>query len=277
MMLNEQEQRRLLRTLQDDPAFLAQVRSLILPAELVQLPERFAQFASEVTAFIERQEKFNERQEEFNATANVRFQEIDGHIQRMDGHIREIDGHIQGMDERIQGMDERIQGMDEHIQRMDERFEKMDERFQGIIDDLGILKGHVAGRVAREMADDIVEHLGFEVIQLLNGTDLRVMLRGNKPHDISPGTRRSFYLADLVALVEDQDGNRLYIAAEASYTADARDSQRAVRNAQFLTRFTGIDALPAVVSFRNDRDVQQLVNAGSILWFQFEARDLQPQ
>ena len=284
MMLNEQEQRRLLRTLQDDPAFLAQVRSLILPAELVQLPERFAQFASEVTAFIERQEKFNERQEEFNATANVRFQKMDGHIQRMDGHIREIDGHIQRMDERIQkmddhfqGMDEHIQRMDEHIQRMDERFEKMDERFQGIIDDLGILKGHVAGRVAREMADDIAEHLGFEIIELLNGKDLRVMLRGHKPHDISPGVRRSFYLADLVALVEDQDGNRLYIAAEASYTADTRDSQRAVRNAQFLTRFTGIDALPAVVSLRNDRDVQQLVNAGSILWFQFEARDLQPQ
>ena len=312
MMLNEQEQRRLLRTLQDDPAFLAQVRSLILPAELVQLPERFAQFASEVTAFIERQEKFNERQEEFNATANVRFQEIDGHIQRMDGHIREIDGHIQRMDEHIQGMDEHIQRMDEHIQRMDEhiqgmdehiqgmdehiqrmdehiqrmdehiqrmdeRFEKMDERFQGIIDDIGDLKGHVAGRVAREMADDITERLGFEIIQLLNGTDLRVMLRGHKPHDISPGVRRSFYLADMVALVEDQDGNRLYIAAEALYTADARDSQRAVRNAQFLTRFTGIDALPAVVSLRNDRDVQQLVNAGSILWFQFEARDLQPQ
>lgn len=235
MMLNEQEQRRLLRTLQDDPAFLAQVRSLILPAELVQLPERFAQFASHVTAFIERQEKFNERQEKFNSQVTA------------------------------------------FIARQEDFNARANARFQGIIDDLGVLKGHVAGRVAREMADDIVERLGFEIIQLLNGNDLRVMLRSHKPHDISPGTRRSFYLADMVALVEDQDGNRLYIAAEASYTADTRDSQRAVRNAQFLTRFTGIDAVPAVVSLSNDRDVQQLVNAGSILWFQFEARDLQPQ
>ncbi len=256
MMLNEQEQRRLLRTLQDDPAFLAQVRSLILPAELVQLPERFAQFASQVTAFIERQEEFNSqitafiaRQEEFNAWVTVRFQK----------------------------MDDRFQIMDDNLQRMDDHFQIMDVRFRRVTDDLGVLKGHVAGRVAREMADDITESLGFEIIELLNGKDLRVMLRGHKPHDISPGTRRSFYLADMVALVEDQDGNRLYIAAEASYTADARDSQRAVRNAQFLTRFTGIDAVPAVVSLSNDRDVQQLVDAGSILWFQFEARDLQPQ
>ena len=64
MTLNEQEQRRFLRTLQDDPAFLAQVRSLILPAELVRLPELFAEFVSQVTAFIERQEKSNARQED---------------------------------------------------------------------------------------------------------------------------------------------------------------------------------------------------------------------
>ena len=59
MTLNQHEKQRLLQALQDDPVFLAQVRSLILSAELVQLPERFAQFATNVTAFIERQERFN--------------------------------------------------------------------------------------------------------------------------------------------------------------------------------------------------------------------------
>ena len=221
MTLNEQEKRRLLQTLQDDPAFLAQVRSLILTEELVQLPERFAQFASHVMAFIERQEEFNSRQEEFNTGVT--------------------------------------------------------NRLQRITDDLGDLKGHVAGRLAREMADDIAEHLGFEIIQQLNGNDLRQLLRQQKPADISPGVRRSFYLADLVAKVEDQDGNQLFIAAEASYTADERDTQRAIRNAEFLTKFTGINAVPVIASRNNDHAVQQLVDHGTVRWFQFDTQDLQPQ
>ena len=61
MTLNEMEKRRLLQTLQDDPAFLAQVRSLILPAELLELPERFAEFVRLVTAFMEQQKEFNAR------------------------------------------------------------------------------------------------------------------------------------------------------------------------------------------------------------------------
>ena len=61
MTMSQQDKERLLRTLQDDPVFLAEVRSLILPTELVQLPERFAQFATYVTGFIARQEEFNAR------------------------------------------------------------------------------------------------------------------------------------------------------------------------------------------------------------------------
>ena len=228
MTLNEQEKLRLLQTLRDDPAFLASVRSLILPDELIQLPERFAQFAGHVMAFIETQQQFNadvtafiKRQEQFNA------------------------------------------GIASQLQR--------------ITDDLGEIKGHVASRIARQMPDEIAEHLGYQIIDHLDGKDLRSMLRQHNPTDISPGVRSSFYYADLVALVEDQHSNQLYIAAEASYTADQRDSQRAMRNAQFITRFTSVDAVPVIVSRENDYEVQQLIQQGSVRWFQLQLRHLQPQ
>ena len=213
MTLNEQEKLRLLQTLRDDPAFLASVRSLILPDELIQLPERFAQFAGHVMAFIKRQEQFNA-------------------------------------------------GIASQLQR--------------ITDDLGEIKGHVASRIARQMPDEIAEHLGYQIIDHLDGKDLRSMLRQQNPTDISPGVRSSFYYADLVALVEDQHSNQLYIAAEASYTADQRDSQRAMRNAQFITRFTSVDAVPVIVSRENDYEVQQLIQQGSVRWFQLQLRHLQP-
>lgn len=242
MTMSQQDKVRLLQALQDDPEFLAQVRSLVLSTELVQLPERFAQFAAHVTAFIQRQEEFNARQEEFNAD----FRAF-------------------------------IQRQEKTNARQEEFNARMEERMQRITDDLGVLKGHAAGRIAREMSDDIAEHLGYEITQQLNGNDLRAMLRGSRPDDIPSSVRRSFYVADLVAKVEDQDGNELFLAVEASYTADERDTRRAIRNAEFISRFTGMTAVPVVASLENDHAVQQLVDEGQVQWFQFQTQDLQPQ
>ena len=167
--------------------------------------------------------------------------------------------------------------VNDFIESQKETNARVERRLQQITDDLGDLKGHVAGRIAREMADDIAERLGFELVEALNGQDLRRMLRQHNPSDIDPGTRRSFYQADLVGRVLDQDGNELYLAAEASYTADLRDADRAVRNAEFLTRFTGIDAVAVVASRQNDHAVQELVDDGGVRWFEFSQRDLTPQ
>ena len=235
MTMSQQDKERLLRTLQDDPVFLAEVRSLILSAELVQLPERFAEFAAHVASFIERQEEFNARQLETNA-------------RQKEFNARQLETNA-----------------------------RVESLLQRITDDLGDLKGHVAGRIAREMADDIAEQLGYVITEQLAGNDLRAMLRGSTANDITPGTRRSFYVADLVARVQDQDGNELFIAVEASYTADERDTHRAMRNAELIHRFTGMEAVPVVASLENDRAVQGLVDTGAIQWFQFQSRDLQPQ
>ncbi len=167
--------------------------------------------------------------------------------------------------------------VDKFIERQEETNAAVQSRLQSITDDIGDLKGHVAGRIAREMADDIAERLGFEIIQQLNGNDLRQMLRQHNPADIDPGTRRSFYLADLVAKVLDQDGNEFFMATEASYTADRRDTDQAVRNAAFLTRFTGLAAVPVIASRQNDRAAQELVEAGTVHWFEFDQRDLSPR
>lgn len=249
MTMSQQDKERLLQALQDDPEFLAQVRNLVLSAELVQLPELFAQFAAHVTAFIQRQEQFNadfrgfiQRQEEFNA-------DFRGFIQRQE----DFNARQEAINARVE------------------------ERLQRITDDLGVLKGHAAGRMAREMSDDIAEHLGYEITQQLNGNDLRAMLRGSTAYDIPSSVRRSFYVADLVAKVQDQDGNQLFMAVEASYTADERDTRRAVRNAELISHFTGMTAVPVVASLENDHAVQQLVDDGQVHWFQFQTQDLQPQ
>ena len=277
MTMSQQDKVRLLQALQDDPEFLAQVRSLVLPAELVQLPERFAQFAAHVTAFIQRQEEFNARQEEFNARQEEFNADFRAFIQRQEEFNADFRAFIQRQEEFNADFRAFIQRQEETNTRQKGFNARVEERLQRITDDLGILKGHAAGRIAREMSDDIAEHLGYEITQQLNGNDLRAMLRGSVAYDIPSSVRRSFYVADLVAKVQDQDGNQLFMAVEASYTADERDTRRAVRNAGLISRFTGLTAVAVVASLENDHAVQQLVDDGQVQWFQFQTQDLQPQ
>ena len=94
--------------------------------------------------------------------------------------------------------------------------------------------------------------------------------------DVPKGQLRRFRDADLV--IEASDGSIThYIAVEASYTADQRDTDRAVRNAQFLEDFTGQTARAVIASVRNDRYVSSLVESGAVSWYPLQDRGPEPE
>ena len=67
------------------------------------------------------------------------------------------------------------------------------------------------------------------------------------------------------------DDNRpCYAAVEVSYTVDARDTSRAIRNAGYIARFTGIPCYPGVVGVREDWESEALVDAGTVRWSEIE-------
>ena len=143
--------------------------------------------------------------------------------------------------------------------------------------DLGILKGNAARRLLQLHLDTILEIFQLDFVRTLGRNDLSRMVRNSGiATQIEFGQRRSFYAADLVLEGIDADGNTRYVAAEGSFTADRRDTDRARRNAEFLTRFTGCTAHPMVASVSNDREVQELVDAGAIGWFRLDPRELEP-
>ena len=142
--------------------------------------------------------------------------------------------------------------------------------------DLGILKGNAARRLLQLHHDTILEIFQLDFVRTLGRDDLSRMVRNSGiATQIEFGQRRSFYAADLVLEGTDADGITHYVAAEASFTADHRDTDRARRNPEFLTRFTGYAAHPMVGSVSNDHAVQELVDAGAIGWFQLDARELE--
>ena len=142
--------------------------------------------------------------------------------------------------------------------------------------DLGILKGNAARRLLQLHHDTILEIFQLDFVRTLGRDDLSRMVRNSGiTTEIEFGQRRSFYAADLVLEGTDAVGVTHYVAAEGSFTADHRDTDRARRNAEFLTRFTGCTAHAMVASVSNDHAVQELVDTGVIGWFQLDARELE--
>ena len=143
------------------------------------------------------------------------------------------------------------------------------DRMEG---DSGTLKGYWARNTAVSDAAGIAQDMGLEFVRTLTASDLMEM-SGNQ---LDRETGRSFRRADLV-IEATKDGAPEYAALEVSYTADQRDSGRALRNAGLLTRFTGRKATAGVASVRNTHEVEQLVESGELYWHPLEDRTPAPE
>ena len=136
----------------------------------------------------------------------------------------------------------------------------------------GTLKGYWARNTAVSDAAGIAHDMGLEFVRTLTAGDLMEM-----PGDqLEQDTGRSFRRADLV-IEAIKDGAPQYVALKVSYTADQRDSGRAIRNAGLLTQFTGRPATAGVASVRNTHEVEQLVESGELYWHPLEDRTPAPE
>lgn len=221
-----------LRALDENPQWREAVRSRILGEELMQLPARFNAFVERVEAFMERTEAFMHRTEEF--------------MVRMQRFV-----------EQQSAINDRM------IQRMD-RLES----------DSSNMKGEYARLKAVEDARGMAEDMGLEYIRTLTKDDL-AQIAGKALSRESLRERRdqlrSFRNADLVFETRDGAATK-YVAIEISFTADHRETDRAERNAELLTEFTGDAAVPAVASVRNDKYVERQVETGRVFWHPLEDR-----
>jgi len=246
----------LLRLLREDPVFYAEARRLVLSDELLALPERFAALANRVDDFIEEQRAINEEQRATN--------------ERVDNFIEEQ----RATNERVDNFIEEQRAFNERVGNFMEEQRATNRRLENAIGDL---RGETAYRASRDRADEIAEELGFIVIDIIAGLPLRELFRSNPPPDFTSGDRRSFYYADMIMRVQDSQGNPAYLAVETSYTADERDTRRALRNAQFLRHITGLPAHAAIASRQNDRAIQELLDGGSVLWYQLPDEAFKPE
>ena len=137
---------------------------------------------------------------------------------------------------------------------------------KGLRDDMGPLKGGLARAAAVNDAYLLAEDMGLSWVRTLPMPEIGALLRSAGPATAPKNVRRSFLRADLIMEATGEDGESCYVAVEVSFTANGRDTARAVRNAELLTRITGRPARAAVASFRLDDRIRPRIESGEVYW-----------
>ena len=229
----------LLRALRENPEWREAVRALILGDELLNLPAALQRLSDTVDRFVARQEQFNDEMRQFRSD------------------------QVQFNDEMRQFHHDQTQFNDEQRQFNQNALVRFD-RMEG---DNSRLKEAYTIREMAEAAEFIPHDMGWQYVGNMTRSELgriALAMAGGKPLS---DDLRSFRGADLVIVARDGEETK-YLAVEVSYTADQRDTRRAIRNARILAEQTGCASVPVIASARNSFEVQEEVDAGQVYWHQ---------
>ena len=169
---------------------------------------------------------------------------------------------------------QRFDRIEERLDRGDERLDRIEGRMDRLTDDVGILKGAHARTAVLQEADVIAEDMGLTLVRVLSRGDLRSLMPSQGVADIPASHLRSFRLADLVMEAANPDGEMVFVAVEISFTVNGRDTERAVRNAGFLSRFTGRSARAAVAGARLDEYIRDRLESEGVFWYELSPESL---
>ena len=137
--------------------------------------------------------------------------------------------------------------------------------------DVATLKGWGIRLEFERRIEDYMDDVGFEFVDVLPRREKRKMMKKHGDTlGATEGERESFAKADTLARVVDREGRDAFLAVEVSYTIHWQDTSRAIRNAGFLTKMTGLPAYAAVAGARVNARSQATVDSGEVLFITME-------
>lgn len=237
----------LIHVLDEKPEWIDALRARLLTPELLDLPEKFTEFVAEMNTFVAEMNKF---------------------VAKMNAFVAKVDKFIEATNKQFEAMNKRLD-------KIEGRLDKGESRLDRLETSVGVLKGGHARTSAIRNAALIAHDMGFDLVGIVSQQKIISLIHPHDAADIPRNERRSFYSADLIMETAGQDGETCYIAVEISFTANGRDTRRALRNAAFLTRFTGKRAYAVVAGMYKDNRIQSTIESGDVFWFQLDAEDLE--
>ena len=163
------------------------------------------------------------------------------------------------------------------INTIEQRPDNFETVVKSLREDLAPIKDAHTRNVALREADLIAEDLGFTLVRTLTRQGIRALVQSQNTSDIPANELRSFRRADLIMEATNRAGETCYLAVEVSFTANGRDTTRAVRNAGFLSRFTGRRCRAVVAGLHRDNRIQTSIESGAVSWYQLDPQALEAE
>ena len=212
---------------------------------------------------------------------------IDAVSARMDASDVLVDGVIkleaaaEGVIDVVnQGLTEwmtKLESFEGKVDGLQSMFEELGAKFDGVRDDLGLVKGGHARSAMVNNLPRIAAEFGFQYIAAMPQTTVMEFANMARALGEEQSQVASFRNADMVMHVLDDKGQPAYVAIEASFTVDSNDINRAVRNAGYLTRLTGLPAFPAVAGVAVMPEAQEEVDTEKVFLYKISPRELQSE
>ena len=298
----------LIRILDERPEWNEALRVRMLSRELLNLPQAFAEFAenterrlaaleSALAEFIDSTNRRLAALEEGQARLEGGQAELREGQARLEGgqaELREGQARLEGGQAELREGQARLEGGQAELREGQARLEggqaelrEGQARLEGgqaelregqarLENDAAPLKAAHARNGALRITRRIARTLNCWQIRLVEGGEILDAAGATAIAGIPRNELDSFELADIIIEAEHRDsGETCYVAVEVSYTASRRDTDRAIRNAGFLTRFTGRPAYPVIVSQRVRPDIEPLIESGGVNWLELPSEALE--
>ena len=299
----------LMQALDENPQLGEVLAARILPREVLELPQQVAELAAgmkqhaqankeqfaaldqkvegyqqanreQISALDQKVEKYQQANKEQISALD---QKVEKYQQANKEQFAALNQQVAANAQQISDLDQKVEKyqqsnnarFDAQDRRMDEHQQSNDRHFWRIEDTLKYLKASHARNSALRSAATLARRMGLRRIRNLTEDDLLDMTYDADTSDLSDNVLDSFHLADLVMETTDADGETHYIAVEISFTADERDTGRAIRNAALLTRFTGKSARAAVAGIYQDNRIQPQIDSGEVFWHRLRRDELE--
>ena len=254
----------LARILETHPHWATTLRALVLGEEVLNLPQTVAVLATNVSKLAESVQRLETGQED-----------LPENVAELKAGQDELRAGQDELRQDVTGLRSDVNELKTGQQELASRQPNLERSMDGLRDDFAPIKGRYAQSLAQDQSVAIAFQMGLFFRSQLTPRELADMLRENDTSDLPRNELNSFVVADLMFSAEDDDYQLWHIAVEASYTADERDTYRAKRNAQFLTRFTGVDSRAVVAAVRIDDRIQAEVDSSDVFWYRIDPRAYQ--
>ena len=182
--------------------------------------------------------------------------------------------------DRLMELPTKVDKLQEDVSKLMElpaKVDRLQDEVRQITTDLAPIRGSHARDAAQRAVRRIARIVNCRLQEQLNDDDLYDFTANNDTTGITPEDLKSFENADIVLRSSHRDSGEIhYIAVEASFTGGEDDTRRALRNARYLTRFTGQPAHAVVAALRLTPEAEAAIRQGNVTWYETERRHLEP-